>query len=136
MQIVEGLKYLQSLNMMHRDLKAANILIDRNGYIKISDFGLASIVSVSRQIKDIVGTPEYQAPEILKNRGYDKKVDWWAVGIIIYEMLFGVTPFFNRHIHKILNSILEEDVRFPNRRRIPHTEAAQDLISKLLDKNP
>ena len=106
MQIVEGLKYLQSLNMMHRDLKAANILIDRNGFIKISDFGLASIVSVSRQIKDIVGTPEYQAPEILKNRGYDKKVDWWAVGIIIYEMLFGVTPFFNRHIHKILNSIL------------------------------
>ena len=123
-QIVDGLKYLHSNNLAHRDMKAANVMIAADGYVKITDFTLAQMIQAGKKVKDMGGTPEYIAPEMLKGKGHDAKIDWWAVGIMIYEMMIGVTPFFNINKNKMLKMIMNEDVQFPNRRRVPHSEAA------------
>ena len=79
---------------MHRDLKLENIMMEQNGYLKIIDFGLAKVLVSDSVAYTICGTPEYYAPEILiQGVGYNKTVDWWSVGILIYEMIFGKTPF-------------------------------------------
>ena len=80
--------------MVYRDLRPENILIGNDGYIKLVDFGLSQAnVKSDTEIKSLCGTPEYVAPEVLKNEGYGKPVDLWQYGCIIYEMMTGTTPF-------------------------------------------
>lgn len=94
-QVIIGLGKLHEKGIMHRDLKLENIMLDTNGYVKIIDFGMAKMLETPNQLAHTVcGTPEYYAPELINEEGYDKTVDWWACGILIYEMLTGVTPFF------------------------------------------
>jgi serum/glucocorticoid-regulated kinase 2 len=88
---------LHSKGIMHRDLKLENILVDDKGYLKIIDYGLAKILAGEELAMSYCGTPEYLAPEMVNSSGHDFTVDWWAVGILIYEMLIGVTPFFNKN---------------------------------------
>ena len=82
------------------------------------------------------GTPEYLAPEMISHAGHDKTVDWWAVGILIYEMLIGVTPFFNKNRQVLMSKIKHSRIVFPDRRqyRISYSDEVVDLISKLLKK--
>ena len=78
-------------NIIYRDLKPENILISNDGYIKLTDFGFAKYVE--NKTYTLVGTPEYLAPEILLNKGHSKPVDWWTLGILIYELISGIDPF-------------------------------------------
>ena len=94
-QIIIGIQKLHEQGIVHRDLKLENIMVDGNGYLKIIDFGLSTLLTENQVATTQCGTPEYYAPEMLKDRRYGKDVDWWAVGILIYEMIFGVTPFFS-----------------------------------------
>lgn len=96
-QIILAIGELHKKGIMHRDLKLENILVDRTGYLKIIDYGLAKILGDGELAMSYCGTPEYLAPEMVSHQGHDMTVDWWAVGILIYEMLIGVTPFFNRN---------------------------------------
>ena len=80
-------------NVKYRDLKPENIIFDEHGYIKLTDFGLAKQADISNTI---CGTPEYLAPEMLSGESHDKNVDWWALGILIYELLAGIPPFYNK----------------------------------------
>ena len=95
-EIVLALEHLHKNNCIYRDLKPENILFDKEGHIKITDFGLSKVMlesSSESKAFTICGTPEYLAPEILENKGYDKSVDWWSLGAVIYEMLVGYSPF-------------------------------------------
>lgn len=86
-QIVSALEYLHSFDIAYRDLKPENILIDREGHLRITDFGFAKIVK--DKTYTLCGTPEYLAPEIIQSTGHNKAVDWWALGVLIFEMLAG-----------------------------------------------
>ena len=97
--------YLHSKGIAHRDLKLENILVDQNGYLKVIDYGLAKMLKDNEMAATFCGTPEYLAPEMITNEGHGKAVDWWALGILIYEMLIGVTPFFNRNKNMLFTKI-------------------------------
>ena len=135
-QIVLALGYLHSKDICHRDMKLENILIDETGYIKLIDFGLARILKDSELSQSFCGTPEYLAPEMVAQKGHDKTVDWWAVGILIYEMLIGVTPFYNRSRNLMLIKIQQSKIVFPDKKKykIEYSDDVQDVIWKLLNK--
>ena len=86
-EITLALEYLHNLQIVYRDLKPENLLLDHNGHIKIADFGFAKIVQ--DRTWTLCGTPEYLAPEIIQSKGHTKAVDWWALGILVFEMLAG-----------------------------------------------
>ena len=115
--VVSALAHLHRKNVLYRDLKPENMLIDEKGYIKFCDFGLAKRINLDKgqQAFTVCGTTEYLAPELIKGRGYDAGVDWWAAGILIYEMLFARTPFADASNNpmKICRKILEQPVAFP-----------------------
>lgn len=136
-QIAEALLFCHSKTFVHRDLKLENILIDEDGYLKVIDFGLAKILKNEEETMTFCGTPEYIAPEVISRKGHDKSVDWWAIGILIYEMLIGVTPFYNKNRNMMLSKIQFSKIVFPDKKKykIEYSDEVQDIISKLLNKN-
>jgi len=125
-EIVSSLDYLHSLDIVYRDLKPENLLIDKDGHLKIIDFGFAK--RVTDRTWTLCGTPEYLAPEIIQSKGHNKAVDWWALGILIYEMLAGYPPFFDDNPFGIYEKILSGKMEWPR-----HVDQiAKDLIKKLL----
>ncbi|GBM92702.1 Protein kinase DC2 [Araneus ventricosus] len=125
-EIVLALEYLHKLNIAYRDLKPENLLLDRDGHLKITDFGFAK--KLTDKTWTLCGTPEYLAPEIIQSKGHNKAVDWWALGILIYEMLAGFPPFFDTNPFAIYEKILAGKIDWPK-----HIDPiAKDLIKKLL----
>lgn len=135
-QIILAIGYLHDQGIMHRDMKLENILVDEDGYLKIIDYGLAKILTGDQMATSFCGTPEYLAPEMVAHAGHDKTVDWWALGVLIYEMLIGVTPFYNRNRNMLLMKIKNSRIIFPDKTRykIEYSDEVVDLISKLLAK--
>ena len=132
-ELILGLEFLHKNNVIYRDLKPENILMDTDGHIKISDFGLSKILEdPDDKTYTLCGTPQYIAPEILKNKGYDKTVDWWALGCFLYEMLTGCLPFRIPRGNKINPKVYEEPLRFPQ----DINPLAVNLINQLLTVNP
>ena len=132
-ELILGIEFLHKNNIIYRDLKPENILMDIEGHIKISDFGLSKILEdPDDKAFTLCGTPQDIAPEIVKNKGYDKTVDWWALGCFLYEMLTGALPFRIPKGNRINPKIYEEPLRFPP----DISTQAVNLIVKLLNPNP
>lgn len=137
-QIAHAIGYLHEQSIVHRDLKLENILVGEDGYLQIIDFGLAKMIRDNEMTSSFCGTPEYVAPEMVAQVGHDKAVDWWALGILIYEMLIGVTPFYNRNRNVMLMKIQNSKIIFPDKKKykIGYSPEVQDIICKLLQKKP
>ncbi|CAL9731811.1 hypothetical protein MOUN0_M05996 [Monosporozyma unispora] len=128
-EVCLALEYLHSKDIIYRDLKPENILLDKNGHIKITDFGFAKYVPDVTYT--LCGTPDYIAPEVVSTKPYNKSVDWWSFGILIYEMLAGHTPFYDSNAMKTYENILNAKLKFP-----PFfNEDVQDLLSRLISRD-
>lgn len=128
-QIGLALDHLHTYGIIYRDLKPENILMDEEGYLKLADFGMAKHLKGDEKAMSFCGTPEYLAPEIITGEGHNKSADWWSFGILIYEMLCGIPPFYNENIDKMYELIKGAELRFPKKIRI--STDAQDIITKV-----
>lgn len=150
-QVLLALEYLHHMNLIYRDLKPENILMDAKGYIKVTDFGftkvrlslLSSLRSllisffiqrVENRTSTLCGTPEYLAPEIIQLKPYNKSVDWWAFGVLLYEFVVGQSPFsiHNRDVILMYSKICMGEMRLPSF----FTSQMKNLIENLMQVDP
>ncbi|XP_057712807.1 microtubule-associated serine/threonine-protein kinase 3 isoform X7 [Corythoichthys intestinalis] len=150
-ETVLALEYLHNYGIVHRDLKPDNLLITSMGHIKLTDFGLSKIglMNMTTNLyeghiekdtrefidKQVCGTPEYIAPEVILRQGYGKPVDWWAMGIILYEFLVGCVPFFGDTPEQLFGQVVNDDIIWPEGEDALPADA-QDLITRLLRQSP
>ncbi|TPX34896.1 hypothetical protein SmJEL517_g02562 [Synchytrium microbalum] len=132
-EVLLALEYFHRNNIVYRDLKLDNILLTLDGHIKIADYGLCKEgMPYGSTTSTFCGTPEFMAPEILQDKPYGKAVDWWALGVLIYEMLLGQSPFRGEDEDEIFEAILEDDILYP----VTMQRDAVTLLQKLLCKDP
>uniref|UniRef100_A0A3P8Y9S4 non-specific serine/threonine protein kinase n=1 Tax=Esox lucius TaxID=8010 RepID=A0A3P8Y9S4_ESOLU len=132
-EIVSALDYLHSAKIVYRDLKLENLMLDKDGHVKITDFGLCKEgITDAATMKTFCGTPEYLAPEVLEDNDYGRAVDWWGLGVVMYEMMCGRLPFYNQDHEKLFELILMEEIKFPR----TLSSDAKSLLSGLLIKDP
>ncbi len=132
-QIALALQYLHDKGIVYRDLKPENILMDENGYLRLADFGMAKKLKNNEKAMSFCGTPEYLSPEIIIGEGHDKNADWWSFGILLYEMLCGLPPFYVENLERMYELIKSGPLKFP--KRIQLSDEAKDVIKKLLERD-
>ena len=136
-EVVLAIQYLHSKGIVYRDLKLENVLLCADGHIKLTDFGLSKELSIEKDgnvgtTSTFCGTNEYIPPEMILDKSYGLEIDWWTLGVFIYEFLFSKTPFYNKNLKQMYDNILHKEPKFPK-------ETPDDVvlfISKLLEKDP
>ncbi|KAI9183929.1 Serine/threonine-protein kinase [Blastocladiella emersonii ATCC 22665] len=132
-ELTTALECLHSYDIIYRDLKPENILLDYSGHIALCDFGLCKLnMGDGTRTNTFCGTPEYLACEVLLSNGYTKSVDWWTLGVLLFEMLTGLPPFYDENLNEMYRKILYAPLSFPSFL----SPTAQSLLSGLLDRDP
>jgi len=128
--VVEAFSYMHNMNIIYRDLKPENLVMDKTGYIKVTDFGFAKVVP--KKTYTLCGTPDYLAPEIVTGQGHGKGVDWWCLGVLAYELLSSFPPFFDDEPMGTYRKIIQGKFKFPKY----FSSDVRDLIARLLRTRP
>ena len=147
-ETVLAVEYIHEYGIIHRDLKPDNLVLGRTGHVKLTDFGLSKIGLMNRTTmiethtgpqtqkeKQVLGTPDYIAPEVILGQAYGPAVDWWSVGIILFEFLLGYPPFQGSTVAEIFQKAVQDEVAFPSAEDFEVSAEAQDLIMQLLVKD-
>lgn len=129
-QMVLAVEYLHYCQIVHRDIKPENILIEINGYLKLCDFGFGKVIS--KKTWTLCGTPEYLAPEVITSKGYTFSVDYWALGVLIYEMTVGYPPFYAAKPDKLYEKVLSGQYKCPDE----ISQECKSLIKAFLQVDP
>ncbi|TEB25035.1 AGC/Akt protein kinase [Coprinellus micaceus] len=132
-ELLCALEHLHQFNVVYRDLKPENILLDYTGHIALCDFGLCKLnMSESEKTNTFCGTPEYIAPELLESQGYNKTVDWWTLGVLVFEMMTGLPPFYDENVNTMYQRILSDPLQFPP----DISPDAKSVMTGLLQRDP
>lgn len=132
-ELLCALEHLHGFNVVYRDLKPENILLDYTGHIALCDFGLCKLnMSETEKTNTFCGTPEYIAPELLESQGYTKTVDWWTLGVLLYEMMTGLPPFYDENVNVMYQRILSDPLMFPP----DMSHDAKSIMVGLLQRDP
>ncbi len=131
-EIAMALGHLHEKSIIYRDLKPENILLDNQGHVRLTDFGLSKRHKEGVDNTTFCGTPEYLAPEVVLDKPHDKEVDWWSLGILIFEMLVGIPPFYSENTNVMYEMIVKAPLKMPSFM----SESAKGVISALLQKEP
>jgi len=132
-ELLCALEHLHGFNVVYRDLKPENILLDYTGHIALCDFGLCKLnMSETEKTNTFCGTPEYIAPELLESQGYTKTVDWWTLGVLLYEMMTGLPPFYDENVNIMYQRILRDPLHFPS----DISPEARSVMTSLLQRDP
>jgi len=134
-EITLALGHLHRHGVIYRDLKPENVLIDQEGHIAITDFGLSKCLKRGEAARTFCGTPEYLAPEVITGVGHDKNVDWWSVGILCYELVIGIPPFYSQNLSEMYHNIKHKPLSWRRREKTLSREL-MEFVSLLLDRNP
>ncbi|KAJ3400764.1 hypothetical protein HDU80_006618 [Chytriomyces hyalinus] len=135
-EVACGIRYLHSLKIVHRDLKPGNVLLDEFGHASLTDFNIACHYDAQKPMTSRSGTLAYMAPEVVNKAPYLNSIDWWSLGIMTFEMLYGYTPFAGDDDTETKFSIRNDDVTFPADPKSPVSDEAKEMILGLLNKNP